>query len=282
MYAYRIAYDGTPFHGFQRQPDVATVEDTLLDALESLDVIGADEDLPPGYAAAGRTDAGVSALAQTVAFATPGWLTPEAINSRLPASVRAWARAEVPPDVPERSVQFHATHHARSREYTYLLHAPSTALASARELAERLSGEYDFHNLTPDEQGTVRDLTIGVDRDGEFLVFTLRAGGFPRQLVRRLLGLVDGVLGGDIGGSHVERVLSSTSLSGPDGIGPAPAEPLVLTDVSYPGLSFGVDGTAANRSHKLFEQLRVERSTGARVASLLGTVGDGIDPDDGC
>ncbi|MUV89804.1 tRNA pseudouridine(38-40) synthase TruA, partial [Halapricum sp. CBA1109] len=38
MDAYRIAYDGRPFRGFQRQPDVATVSDTLIDALDSLGV----------------------------------------------------------------------------------------------------------------------------------------------------------------------------------------------------------------------------------------------------
>ena len=61
MRAFRVAYDGRPYSGFQRQPDVPTVEDTLLDALRALGVFEGS-DVPPGYAAAGRTDAGVSAL----------------------------------------------------------------------------------------------------------------------------------------------------------------------------------------------------------------------------
>ena len=48
--AYRIAYDGQPYHGFQRQPDVPTVEDALLSALRALDVLEAGGDTPPGYA----------------------------------------------------------------------------------------------------------------------------------------------------------------------------------------------------------------------------------------
>ncbi|MFC6766564.1 tRNA pseudouridine(38-40) synthase TruA, partial [Natrinema soli] len=55
--AFRVAYDGTGYHGFQRQPDVSTVEDAIFDALRALEVLDPDADKPAGYAAAGRTDA---------------------------------------------------------------------------------------------------------------------------------------------------------------------------------------------------------------------------------
>ncbi|PSQ01729.1 tRNA pseudouridine(38-40) synthase TruA, partial [Halobacteriales archaeon QS_5_70_17] len=87
MRAYRVAYDGTTFRGFQRQPDVPTVEGALFGALAALGVYDPDEHRPEGYAAAGRTDAGVSATAQTVALAAPDWLTPRALNAELPADV---------------------------------------------------------------------------------------------------------------------------------------------------------------------------------------------------
>ncbi|MEF8787069.1 MAG: tRNA pseudouridine(38-40) synthase TruA, partial [Haloarculaceae archaeon] len=146
MRAYRVAYDGQPFYGFQRQPDVTTVEDTILDALRALDVLGADEDTPPGYAAAGRTDAGVSARAQTVAFDAPDWLTPAALNSELPADVRAWASTDAPDE-------FHATHDATSRTYTYYLHAPDASDERARDPLHLHPGQHHLHNLTPDQAG---------------------------------------------------------------------------------------------------------------------------------
>jgi tRNA pseudouridine(38-40) synthase len=97
MDAYRVAYDGRPFHGFQRQPDVATVEDALFDALRNLGVLADDAAKPAGYAAAGRTDAGVSAVAQTVAFEAPEWLTPTTasipISCTLPRSSTTTALA---------------------------------------------------------------------------------------------------------------------------------------------------------------------------------------------
>ena len=268
MRAYRIAYDGRPFHGFQRQPDVPTVEDAILDALRDLDAL--EGEIPEEYAAAGRTDAGVSALAQTVAFAAPDWLTPAALNGELPAEVRAWASADVPDE-------FHATHDATAREYTYFLHAPDASVTRAREALEALAGEHDFHNLTPDETNTVRDLAGTVSRDGPFLVVRLSAGGFARQLVRRVVSVIAECARGEAGPERVERVLSSDSLPGPEGVAPAPPHPLVLTDVTYPDLSFTVDEEAAASARAVFEDARTAAATRARVAGLLADCGGTVE-----
>ncbi|MCU4719047.1 tRNA pseudouridine(38-40) synthase TruA [Halapricum hydrolyticum] len=265
MRAFRIAYDGSPFHGFQRQPDVSTVADALLSALRELDV-PFEGDTPPGYAAAGRTDAGVSALAQTVAFEAPEWLSPAAFNSALPADIRAWAHADTPND-------FHATHDAVERGYTYSLYAPAVDRARAEEGADLLAGKHDFHNLTPDETGTVRDLSITVDRDGPFLELTFRAGGFARQLVRRLVTLLASFARGNSDRDRIERVLGPGSLPGPEGVAPAPPEPLVLTDVVYPDLSFRIDGDAIESARDVFGQRHEQLRSRARVAR---SIRDGI------
>lgn len=263
MRAFRIAYDGTSYHGFQRQPSVPTVEDALFDALRELSVL--DGEKPAGYAAAGRTDRGVSALAQTVAFRAPGWLAPKAINGALPADVRAWASAGAPEG-------FHATHHADARSYAYHLHAPPETVDDARigRALDRLSGRHDFRNLTPDDENTERDLAIGATREGDYLRIEARAGGFSRQLVRRLVSLVAGVGRGEYPEERVDRALASEPLPGPEGIGPAPPEPLVLTGVDYPDLAFVVDAEAAQSAREVFEQRRRERRTGARVARTIG------------
>ena len=269
MRAFRVAYDGRPFHGFQRQPDVPTVEGALFEALRALDAFegGAGEwEKPPGYAAAGRTDAGASALAQTVAFDAPDWLSPAAFNSRLPAEVRAWAAADAPDD-------FHATHDATRRAYTYFLYAPDVDDGAARAALSRLAGasgeKRDFHNLTPDETGTVRDLSASTERNGEFLVLRVEAGGFARQLVRRVVSLVRAVGSGDAPLSKVDRVLGPDPLDGPEGVPPAPPTPLVLTGVTYPGLSFSVDADAAASAREAFDERRVAGLVAARVARRI-------------
>jgi tRNA pseudouridine38-40 synthase len=262
--AFRVAYDGRPFRGFQRQPDVPTVESSLFDALRGLDVFEGAK--PPGYAAAGRTDAGVSALAQTIAFEAPDWCSPSALNSELPAAVRAWAAADVPGD-------FHAQYDAARREYVYHLYAPDLDDDRAREALERLSGEHDFHNLTPDDRGTVRDLTARAERDGEFLLVGVSAAGFARELVRRLVSLVRDVASGAASLSKVDRVLGPDPIDGPAGVAPAPPTPLVLVDVAYPGVEFSPDDDAVDPAREIFAERRVEGLVAARVA---GAVADGI------
>jgi tRNA pseudouridine38-40 synthase len=270
MRAFRVAYDGRAFHGFQRQPDVPTVEGTLFRALRRLDVLAEDAHRPAGYAAAGRTDAGVSAVAQTVAFECPDWCSPAALNSHLPGDVRAWASADAPPD-------FHATHDATDREYTYFLYAPVAEIddARARDAFDALRGEHDFHNLTPDDAGTVRTIDGDVRRDGDFLLVRVEAGGFARELVRRLVSLVRAVATGASPRSKIDRVLGSDPIDGAAGVPPAPAPPLVLTDVTYPTLSFAADPDAAATAREVFDERRIEALTGARVADAVLTRIDG-------
>ncbi|APX00023.1 tRNA pseudouridine(38-40) synthase TruA [Halobiforma lacisalsi AJ5] len=313
MRAYRIAYDGTDYHGFQRQPSVPTVEGAIFAALRSLGVFDPDaaDDSgpavrPAGYAAAGRTDKGVSAIAQTIAFEAPDWLTPRALNGELPADVRAWAVADAPDG-------FHATHHARRREYTYQLYAPPleddtdgstpgggserrtppippVAPADAARVSDEriqaacraLSGEHDYHNLAADDDPdrTERSLTVEATRDGDYLVCTVEADGFARQLVRRLVSLVREIGAGDSPLEKVDRVLADEPLPGPEGVGPAPPEPLVLTGVEYPDpLEFRVDPVAAESARDVFGARSVERETGARVAGQLAAGVDAPDVD---
>ena len=258
MRAFRLAYDGRSFHGFQRQPDVPTVEDALFDALRTL---GICDDQPASYSAAGRTDAGVSAIAQTVAFDCPDWCTPRALNPELPRSVWAWAATDVPGD-------FHAGLAARRREYTYHLHAPGADDDRARETIGRLSDEHDFHNLTTDDEGTVRTLEIDLTRDGSYLVVTVAADGFPRQLVRRLITLIRSCATAEADHQLVDRVLAAAPLEGPAGIGPAPADPLVLTAVDY-DRDFTADETARDDAIGWFDDRRIEWATRSRVAGFV-------------
>ena len=293
--AFRVAYDGREFAGFQRQPHAHTVADELLGALAEHGIIergdGVTHATPPGYAAAGRTDAGVSAVAQTVAFEAPAWLTPRAFNGHLPGSVRVWAAADVDDG-------FHATHDAVRRTYRYHLYAPSVDAAAGersdavqdpehavdderfREALARFDGEHDFHNLTTDETGTTRDLDARATRRDDALVVEIAADGFPRALVRRIVAAVRAVGRGTAELAWIDRLLAAEPIPGDRGVGPAPPEPLVLWDVTYPGAAFAVDREAAESARVAFgERHRDARhaaaATGAVRDRLLSAIEEG-------
>ena len=266
MRAFRIAYDGRGYWGFQRQPDVETIEDEFFEALRALGILDESARKPEGYAAAGRTDRGVSALAQTIGLRCPAWCTPRALNAELPGAIRAWASADVPSD-------FHATHDPELREYTYYLYAPEADRELLEAALDALSGTHDLRDLTPDERNTTRTLETDLEDNALLFVLRVRAGGFAWELVRRLVALVRSVATGERPFSHVERVLAEERLDGGAGVGPAPAYPLVLTEVAYPDVEFAVDERAAASARAVFEQRRIEHATRARVA---GMVADGI------
>lgn len=105
-----IAYDGTDFHGWQRQPDAATLQSCLETALEK--IVGE----PVRIVGSGRTDAGVHALNQVTNFKTsspiPCANLVKAVNDLLPPTVRV-KEAQAAPD------EFHARYAARSKTYRY-------------------------------------------------------------------------------------------------------------------------------------------------------------------
>jgi tRNA pseudouridine38-40 synthase len=276
MRAFRVAYDGRPYHGFQRQPDVPTVEDAAFDALRDLDVLAADASKPEGYAAAGRTDAGVSAVAQTLAFECPNWLTPRAFNGELPEHVRAWASADVEGD-------FHATHDAASRGYDYHLYAPDADVDRASAALERIEGRQDFADLTAASNAdTTRTITeASATRDGDVLRVRVRADGFLWELVRRLVSLVHAVATGDRPLAAVDRALASARLPDHERVGPAPPGPLVLADVTYPNVTFEHDPQAAASAAAVFEAAHGDAVARSRVtATLRDGVSDANQSDD--
>lgn len=107
-----IAYDGTDFHGWQRQPNLRTVQQALEDALHELTGKRANTN------ASGRTDAGVHALGQVVHFLTALCHSSDtfvrALNALLPRDVRVLAAEEKPQ-------AFHATLDAASKRYRYAI-----------------------------------------------------------------------------------------------------------------------------------------------------------------
>jgi tRNA pseudouridine38-40 synthase len=239
-----VAYDGTGFRGFARQPGRPTVEGALRAGLERL--LGAR----PRLSVAGRTDAGVHAEGQVVSFEAPELLEPDrvrrALNSMLAPEivVRAARRA---------AHGFDARRSATGREYRYRIrtsetpdpftgryewHRPGTyRLTAIRRAAGLLEGEHDFASFCrrPKDGGsTVRTLErLSVRRLGDVLDFRARADGFLHQMMRSLVGTLVVVGEGKLDPEAMPEILAARDrvAAGPV----APPRGLALVSVRYGG-----------------------------------------------
>src|SRR5438132_4878127 len=174
--ALKIAYDGGAFFGHQRQPDRRTVEGECLAALRAGKVV--QDPLESFFRSASRTDRGVSAVGNVIAFDSA--LRPDAVvgvfNNHA-QGVWAWACSDVPPT-------FHPRH-AIERWYRYHLYG-DLRVDSLREVGAVFLGDRDFRSFTSEPlAGPFALNRLEVRRDRDAIVVDVRAGSFRRGMVRR-------------------------------------------------------------------------------------------------
>ncbi len=238
-----IAYDGTAFQGFQRQkPGVRTVQSVLEDGLRS---VGWDEN---SLKAAGRTDTGVHAKGQVIAYElswnhSTSTLT-KALNANLPVDVSVVSSETVDAD-------FHPRFSAKSRRYRYTLIVvpvrdprraryswriwPRPNIEAMQTAAGMLIGQYDFaaFGTAPIPGGhTLRTVTrADWKRNKDELCFEIEANAFLYRMVRRLVGALTEVGTGRMAIEEVSRFLDDPSVRWEGPI--APAQGLCLETVIY-------------------------------------------------
>jgi tRNA pseudouridine38-40 synthase len=237
-----VEYDGTDFHGWQKQPGLRTVQGTLEAAVEA----ALRQSVP--VQGAGRTDAGVHAVGQVCNFLVDTAWTPVgvggAVSSLLPEDIRIHRVDEVDPG-------FHARFSATGRRYTYYLRTEPTAiwrrfahvvtyaldLDAMRVAAGHLLGEKDFASFTPvrsTDVPTVCDLReITLQRKDDVIAVTLFADRFLHHMVRVIVGTLIEVGRGRMAPEHMEHVLcrKDRNAAGPT----IPPNGLFLMEVEYAG-----------------------------------------------
>jgi len=216
-----LEYDGTRYRGWQSQKNTdRTVHGALATAAGEL--LGADVSL----GGAGRTDAGVHALAQ-VAHLKAGRALAEAdlvwgLNELLPHDINVLEAEKAP-------VGFHARHDAVSRTYLYRISRRRTAFdkrfvwwvrdrldfSSMRQAAKIFEGRHDFASFCENPQG--QESTLVVVKKSELLDweheihYRVEASHFLWKMVRRLVGTLVEVGRGNLSDAEVERLLASRS-----------------------------------------------------------------------
>jgi tRNA pseudouridine38-40 synthase len=238
-----LQYDGTGYVGWQRQQHGESIQGLVEAALARID----------GKAVtvhgAGRTDAGVHALAQTASVRLDTTLEPStlgrALNANLPPAIRVTA-VEVAGD------EFHARFDARSKTYEYRIRDAASVppferlyvwhvahrldMDAMQRAASTLVGQHDFAAF----QGAGSEVHTTVRRvlaarwqrsaDG-LLVFEITGDGFLRHMVRRIVGMLVEIGSGRRPESEIARLLESGPVQ--DTARTAPACGLFLVRVEY-------------------------------------------------
>jgi tRNA pseudouridine38-40 synthase len=242
-----IAYDGTAYHGWQSQPGLVTIQQTIEDVLAVV------EGKPVQIMASGRTDAGVHAHGQVAAFnlhnRIPCDNLRKAVNRLLPHDIRI-VDCRV-----AASESFHPRFDATAKTYEYRLyrgevcppmlrryvahHPYPLNEAAMNEAARLLEGEHDFRAYAATDpqagENKVRTIysSIGESRTAEDLwVYRVRGTGFLKHMVRNIVGVLL-----QVGQGNVTNEGIAARLQPGCGIpaGPrAAASGLALVSVEYP------------------------------------------------
>lgn len=240
-----ISYDGTDYHGWQVQPELATIQGTLERVMSEI------EGAPVQVAGSGRTDAGVHALAQVAAMSLENPIPVDnlrrAMNRLLPRDIRVLSAEEVAPD-------FHPRFQARRKTYEYRIfrgeicspferrymyhHPYPLAVDEMIAVAPLLEGEHDFGAFAAsderDELEPSKVRTIFCSRlaqEGDRLIYRVTGSGFLKHMVRNLVGVLLEVGKGNVDRSGVLARLEPGCEIPP---GPtAPAQGLFLVGVEY-------------------------------------------------
>ncbi len=197
-----LSYDGGPFHGWQVQPGLPTIQGILEEIVSGM------EGKPVHVAGSGRTDAGVHALAQVAAFSIENPIPVDnlrrAVNRLLPPGIRVLSASEMHADFHPRFDAVAKTYEYRMFrdevcspfEWPYVYHHPYP-LDEQRmvRLARAFEGEHDFTPFAAsdarDTEGKSKVRTIfssTLERFPQRLVYRVRGSGFLKHMVRNIVG----------------------------------------------------------------------------------------------
>ncbi|HZJ85435.1 MAG TPA: tRNA pseudouridine(38-40) synthase TruA [Syntrophomonadaceae bacterium] len=196
-----IEYDGSNYHGFQRQKNAPTIQAEIEKGI--LKLIGTEQPI----ISAGRTDTGVHALGQVVIFDTKSSIPPEkwpfALNSVLPSDIRVLASLLVPST-------FHPRYDAVSKLYKYRIYRHKVGRTFVRNYAlsyskpldmlamqaacDYIKGEHDFKSFCASGSSVKSYVRNVMDcyfiEEDDYIDYFIEANGFLYNMIRIIMGVL--------------------------------------------------------------------------------------------
>lgn len=252
--ALKIGYIGTNFHGFQRQPDLRTVEEELIYHLRKLNYI--DDLKKSRFRIAGRTDAGVHSLGNVISFQSEKDVRINEINNSLPDDIQILASAPVRYAFKPR--------YAQMRQYRYVLFQDLN-IDKLKQCAEVFKGTHNFTNFTKRFQKTTTrtiedikitkaDLTDYHKKEFPNLHDTLSpifvdiyGESFLWNMIRKMMRVFVDVATDKMSLDEVEKLLNPAEGEPRANIKVMEADYLILMDIQYDGIKFRYDDYACER-----------------------------------
>ncbi|HDQ03403.1 MAG TPA: tRNA pseudouridine(38-40) synthase TruA [Deltaproteobacteria bacterium] len=223
MHKYKLVleYDGTNYRGWQAQKNARSIQETLIKTAR--EIFDTDVDVQ----GAGRTDAGVHALAQVAHLEINRKINPVKLrmdlNDNLPSGINVLQAENVPP-------RFHARHHAISRSYLYLIAQRRTAFGKRyvwwvkdnldfsrmQKALGVFRGFHDFSSFADKKMDKNLSTTVNVENVelkecGNILALRVVASHFLWKMVRRIVGVTVEAGRGKLSSADIEAFLDSYS-----------------------------------------------------------------------
>lgn len=233
--ALKIAYIGSKFHGYQRQPDYRTVEGELLEAFFEAGVI--ENTWKAHYSVAGRTDKGVHSTGNVISFITDEEIRLNYLNGLLPKDIKIIGEARVPYGF---KVRF-----PLSRTYTYIqpfnpFENNDLDFDKMREAMTYFVGEHNFRNFSKrhEKNPNRKIFDVNMKVEDNAMIFKVVGESFLWNMVRKMVTSMILVGKGELELEDIEKLLQSVDLREVIRLQPAPANGLILSDLNYKNIKF--------------------------------------------
>ncbi len=274
-YIVRVYYEGKNYFGYQRQPNVSTVEETLLQALIETDhIISAQKNW---FISASRTDKNVNAIGNIIGFNSEKEIILEQINAQLPKdnSIVCWSHTKVK--------KCFSPKHSLKKKYWYLAEKGNNedeiekSINKMQKICSLFEGINDYRLFCKnDHRNTIREIEqINIKEEQNYILFEFVAQSFLWEQVRRIVGYVMNYWGLSDELQNTKALLHTRTDIDNLNIQPADPNNLILVEHYYEDVKWVVNDKALKIiKEKINDVLRKIKKEEVQKRLILGYIRD--------